>query len=279
MREARGVWKVGLLIPLSGFGLVMLMIAGWGVAKTVAPEKSCDLYRSFIHGVAAPGFIPSDDCSWVARSPIGHFTVNGVPFTIPRDYLWQGASKADGPVDGLYIMMRYPEMEPAPPFPYHDLNVRVSVWPTSDNIHCAKFNKCEEISRMNYLYQSGIDECELYPWNCVKDKMIPNKIQEIADGMRRYTSHGGKDIYFSGELLSPDFWFVCSPQPQSDQKNIYPLCEAWVQVNDKIFLNVAFRRVVLVQHIREVHEGIIRKINAFLTSDMAASALGFDLEN
>ncbi|MCR4377238.1 MAG: hypothetical protein NUV50_03985 [Rhodospirillales bacterium] len=285
MSKVRGLWKLFVLIPLVGVvvgvGLIALTIAGWEVATSIAPEKTCEYYQSLVRDMAAPGFVPSDDCPWVKRGQIGHFTVNGVPFTIPRDYLWQGASDSDGPVYGLYIMMRYPEMEPAPPSPYHDLNVMVTVRSTSNHIECVKYKKCGSIARIRYLEESGIDRCASTLDKCDFAKWAPSKVVEIAgEGLKHFkTPTGNRDIFFSGDLLNPEFWFVCAPPPRNEQGGISTSCESSFQLDDKIYIDFDFRRRILVEHIRAVHEGVVRKLEKFTRTNTAAMTGEFGLEN
>lgn len=267
-------WKVlkwVLLTALIGVGVVVLIFVGWNVAKGVAPEETCELYKSMVHRMAAPGFVPSDDCRWVKRDPIGHFTVNGEPFTVPREYLWQGGHNPDGSYDALYMMMRYPDMQAVPPDPYHDLNVMVTIRSTARHILCVNEGKCDQVAQSKYWDMSNLDWCEQGRAGCIYTNGTPENINFIpALGLKHFKSaFGPDDVFFKGEVMHPELWFVCDPP--GHYKN--PPCETAFQFNEHFFVEYRVRRQALGSQLLEVHEKVVRKLEEFMNAKVSAHIL------
>ena len=219
-----------------------------------------------VHSMAAPGFVPNDDCRWVKRDPIGHFTVNGVPFTVPRAYLWQGGHNPDGAYDALYMMMRYPDMHAVPPDPYHDLNVKVTIRSTARHVLCVNEGKCGQISQSDFWDMSGLDACEKGREGCIYENDVPDNISDIPEqGLKhfKYGIRGHSDMFFLGDPMAPDLWFKCSGS--HNYKN--PPCETVFQFNEQYFVEYRFRRRILGASLLDVHKKVVGKLEEFLNAN------------
>lgn len=260
------VIKWVLLTPLIMIGLVVSAFVGWNVAKGIAPDETCKLYKSMVHSMAAPGFVPNDDCRWVKRDPIGHFTVNGVPFTVPRAYLWQGGHDPDGAYDALYMMMRYPDMHAVPPDPYHDLNVKVTIRSTARHVLCVNEGKCDKIAQNRFWRMSGLEWCEQGREGCIYKTGKPENVSiHLQLGMKHFKNghRGADDVYFQGAALTPDLWFVCA-HPEA---YAHPPCETVFQLSDKYFVEYRFRRRILGASLLDVHKKVVDKLEEFLNTN------------
>lgn len=265
------VIKWVLLMPLIMISLVVLTFVGWNVAKGIAPDETCKLYKSMVHSMAAPGFMPSDDCRWVKRDPIGHYTVNGVPFTVPRAYLWQGGHDPDGLYDALYMMMRYPDMQAVLP-DQQALEVQVTVHSTARHVLCVNEGKCDQISQSKYWYMSGLEWCEQGRESCKYKNGAPETINFIrALGLNYFKGgFGTKDVFIKGEVLRPDLWFVCDPLP-GYYKN--PSCESVFQINEQVYVRYLVRREALGGQLLDVHEKVVSKLEEFLNKSISVTYL------
>jgi len=229
------------------------------IPQETVKAKDCDGFRKWISGFYErgelnPGLIEEPDCPWADVEPVGHFTVNGVMFNIPREYMWQNRTYPDGEMEALYLMFKYPEMTKGEP--YADDTVTVTIKKGGKTRVCDKNSECLDVARMVYGVRTNIDKVSKDGKFLIEGMEAPKQpefIEELGLTKFKVGKPNGDYFYVEGDLLMPSYWFWCRG-----------ICESDFMYNDnKIEIHYTFKKNFLKEH-REVRKKIIEKLDSFI---------------
>ena len=216
------------------------------IPQETVKAKDCDGFRKWMNGFYErgelnPGLIEEPDCPWADVEPVGHFTVNGVTFNIPREYMWQNRTYPDGEMESLHLMLKYPEMTKGEP--YADDTVTVTIAKGVISNVCTKEGKCFDSATGTYGSFSGLhtvkDE-ENKRIRIIKDKPKQTEfIDELSLTKFQVGGPNGDYFYVEGDLLMPSYWLRCRGS-----------CDTYFMYNDnKIEINYQNKLNYFLNHL------------------------------
>jgi len=252
--------------------------AKFRIPDEIIRSKNCIKYQEFVHSLAAPTFVPSDKCPWKwdKVSAIAHFTMNGVKFEVPREYLMVGRNHPDGENDFISIQVQYPNMNPYHPNfggkskVYDD--VSFSIEQSSHHTACADKKECGEISQ--WFFDDKIKYIPQLEYGKGYDPKKPLKIEDMPDGTSLYNYNYnykkgyGYEYYIKGNPLKPDYWVECvaSLRPEEIDEGYprKPYCEGVFNWNKEFYISYRFPREKLLSEQLEIKKKIEEKVKEFI---------------
>lgn len=227
------------------------------VPSKIVKEKDCKALEDFVSKQIRPGFPLDIDCPWIKVGKIGVFEMNGVTFTVPREYLWLSRKQPDGKVEGLYMMFKYPSFEAGSRDGDQSMNIEVSITPRTKKLYDFE-GVYVDGAQMSYFLATGIysDLSKI-----LKSYDLSKNIKDAPEvGMKAYVGDKGYiKTYFEGELLHPSYWLGCGPE--NIQGN--PKCESSFMYIGNNRVKYSFSRRGLIEHHREIKRSIEKKLNEF----------------
>ncbi len=163
-----------------------------------------------------------------------NFIINGVKFKIPRDYLFSGKNEPDGEVDGVSIIVTYPDFTPSFKGARNDDKVLVSIDPRYSKEQCEirmkksgnYFPKSCGNRLAGYFSRMGFSGYLEAP-----EKHDISKIQKVKTHENLGLTEYGEKVYdkhtetyrymntvlIKGNLLNPDYWLSCPYKPYTNK--------------------------------------------------------------
>jgi hypothetical protein len=260
------------------------------IPDEIIRSKDCEKYQEFIHSLVAPTFVPDDRCPWPwdKVSAVAHFTMNGVKFEVPREYLYVGAGQPDGETTSINIQVQYPSMKPYHPKydtkkEYYD-DIAFSIdssgtqaasetsYAVSPNDKFCKLpitENCRNIGQ--YYFREKIEFNPYMEYGKGYDADKPLKIEDMPDGTSlynynyKYKKGYEKEYYIKGNPLKPDYWVECYP-PIIDANRIQarPSCEGVFNWDIRFSINYRFPREKLLLEQLQIKQKIEEKVKEFI---------------
>lgn len=238
--------------------------------RDITRAKDCHEFRDFVNQISTiAGFMDANNtaCPWEKQltGPVGEFTVNGVKFRIPREYLWQGQNDPDGPAkdDALYLMMKWPNLEPASAGGDQSANIRVT-------INKGGSGTCPDGKTVKRSYVSYLASAEMIDFHqadksrsgaCGALSAEPVLLFENYRGWKYYklpramTSNAlHKDFFVKGDPMSPDEWLRCE----------MTRCYTKIDINGKVLIDVGYNQYPFLQISDTLHPRLIEKVKSFI---------------
>ena len=224
------------------------------VPPKIVKEKDCKALKDFVRKQIRPGFPLDIDCPWIKVGKIGSFEMNGVKFTLPREYLWLSRKQPDGKVEGLYMMFKYPSFEAGSRDGDQSMNIEVSIAPMTKQLFDFGKGLYVDGAQMTYFLATGIysDLSKI-----LKSDDLSKNIKDAPEvAMKAYVGDKGYiKTYFEGELLHPSYWLGCGPE----SKEWNPRCESSFIYIGNTRVEYSFSRRGLIEHHREIKRSIEKK--------------------
>lgn len=188
---------------------------------------------------------------------IGHFTINGMTFVVPRNYMPFDRNKKSGDVEAFTLRYYLPAFTNSPSentSNENDSNGAVHVL-----IKKCTGDKCKDISLIDYQtnlkLRGGITN------GCVHGDGKP----VVGLSLKSYIVNAGtntkneREILINGDTCNPDFYLVCSTANSAK----YPLCQRWFYYKNNILVNYAFNKTYLANYIN-IEKTLISKLNEYV---------------
>lgn len=267
--------------------------AKFRIPDEIIRSKDCTKYQEFVHSLAAPTFVPSDKCPWKwdKVTSVAHFTMNGVKFEVPREYLSSGVGQPDGETTSIHIQVKYPEMNPYHPRfggkeTIHDdvsFSIRSSGTSSTDmsgaqivknDAMCKNpiTENCKNIGQ--YYFDDKIKYIPQLEYGKGYDPLKPLKIEDMPDGTSLYNYNYnykkgyGYEYYIKGNPLKPDYWVECvaslRPEEISEGPMRKPYCEGVFNWNKEFYISYRFPREKLLSEQLEIKKKIEEKVKEFI---------------
>lgn len=200
---------------------------------------------------------------------IGHYTMNGVTFAIPKKALL--VSMPEGEVDGsLPILLRWPNLEPAQWKGDQSQVIHVSM--QKGGYSRTTMASGEEISR-SYQWYGTISR--IFRTEVISEEKRIYKHHINADPVFLYNAKGlgleyyklpfvghpnvyNDDFFIKGDPLKPDYWIHCN----------LTRCDSAFELNNRVTVKYSFNRLNFLHgnvH-EEVRKAIIDKLNLFIVT-------------
>lgn len=207
-------------------------------------------------------------------SPNLHATVNGVAFTIPRDYIFFDKFRPDGENKHIGMLFQYPSMELTNKQARREgREIRISIKKNAQ-IDCIKASPdvCYTISQINTLramrtYFRNPDNPDFARYKPVKVRHDATLGMDVYWTSESHARGWATEEYFvRGDLTNPTAWLRCDIKHGSV---VNPGCYADVEVNDQIVADYFFRRESFLNEHDAFREKVIATIKGLMDQPTA----------
>lgn len=208
--------------------------------------------------------------TWAPPTGVGHYTIGGLQFNVPKKFLGWGKWEPDGEKSGLLLLFHYPDMSrPSRTDKVEEGSLIVSL---------------EEIKgKRTICYEEGVpDHCytrEQYWYHGLAfigrepPAMLDVPINSRGDvGLYSFIlkdRSSPKEVFYAGgDFRRPDYWLVCNfKKGEQGEKYIRnPGCITQFRYMENLQIKYSFDKDLLNKHQR-IRQAIIDKIETFIDSD------------
>jgi hypothetical protein len=233
------------------------------ILSDIVKHQDCDAYQDWIGTVKTSSYI-AYKCPWNTpfTDPIGRFSVNGVKFNIPREYLWldsRHGKTLNGSHNTLFIAFVYPDLSPVTAKEWSSINTK--------EIHLNIINS----SCPSYLLEKPISCNRFESSYDVETHMNFHEDHKSTPQFVRHDNKLNLDVYnwhlktfvkkgfyVRGDVWRPNYWMHC----------IANYCDAHAEyITDKIYITFNFNQDELLARHDEVHKRIIELLDSWRVQD------------
>lgn len=188
----------------------------------------------------------------------GLYRLGDIEFQIPRDYLWQGKYD-EGKQDGLYLMIQHPSMKP------YNMETKKAGWHDQIKITLEFIppnpKRTSPLHVLFYGTRSGLDSLDYSPDDYTTT--YPSPAYDAQIGMnyflidhKRAESNDAHKIYYTGNIDTPDTWYVCATNYPSNS------CETYYRYRDNLWIDMAFSADLMPEY-RDIKQKTNQLIKQF----------------
>lgn len=243
------------------------------IPAEIMAAKDCAQYGRFLKSLARPGFIPDAPCPFIRSLGKANLAVGDTILSIPREYFGYDKFKKDGPIDAVFLLFHYPDMEPIRSEEEHNQSLSIVIEGFVTETDPTKHKMAVQDYRTNtfrtYTLQDAVHRSNT--------KTIPAPEHAIpVDGssfktyrLEVYQLDGQysqvKDVFYKGPYKNPTAWFVCDIPIKLEAGIIHPVnprCLTHFFINDHLRAKLSYPRRFEKNH-AQIEQLVREKIESF----------------